>query len=66
MCLGLTIECGDVIMATYSTNKKLRKIVKKPIGRYVGASLVGRDAKRIKIVMCWREAEMNILLIGIS
>ena len=53
-------------MATYSTNKKLKKICKKPIGRYVGAGFVGKNTKRIKIVMCWREAEMNILLIGIN
>ena len=53
-------------MATYSTNKKLTKICKKPIGRYVGAGFVGRDTKRLKIVMCWREGEMSIFLIGIS
>jgi len=55
-------------MATYSTNKKLIKICKKPIGRYIGAGFVGRDIKRIKVVACWRwrERELNILLIGIS
>ena len=53
-------------MATYSTNKKLIKICKKPIGRYIGAGFVGRDItlKRIKVVACWRERELNILLIA--
>ena len=60
------MKCGDEIMATYSTNKKLIKICKKPIGRYFGAGFVGRDIKRLKVVMCWRERELNILLIGIS
>jgi len=56
-----------MIMATYSTNKKLIKICKKPIGRrYIGAGFVGRDIKRIKVVACWRRRELNILLIGIS
>jgi hypothetical protein len=54
-----------MIMATYSTNKKLIKICKKPIGRYIGAGFVGRDIKRLKVVTCWRE-RLNILLIGIS
>lgn len=53
-------------MATYSTSKKLLKIYKKPLGRYVGAGFVGRKTKRLKVVMCWRERELNILLIGIS
>jgi len=56
----------EMIMATYSTNKKLIKICKKPIGRYIGAGFVGRDIKRIKVVACWRRRELNILLIGIS
>ena len=51
-------------MATYSTNKKLIKICKKPVGRYFGAGFVGRDIKRIKVVACWRRRELNILLIG--
>jgi hypothetical protein len=55
-----------MIMATYSTNKKLIKICKKPIGRYFGAGFVGRDIKRLKVVACWREKELNILLISIS
>jgi len=55
-----------MIVAAYSTNKKLIKICKKPTGHYIGAGFVGRDIKRIKVVACWREKELNILLIGIS
>jgi len=62
--LRFSDKVQEMIMATYSTNKKLIKICKKPVGRYFGEGFVGRDIKRIKVVACWRRRELNILLIG--
>ena len=64
--LRFSDKVQEMIMATYSTNKKLIKISKLPFGRYIGAGFVGKPVKRLKVVTCWREKELNILLIGIS
>ena len=53
-------------MATYSTNKQLINLCKNPRGRYIGAGFVNMKTKRLKVVMCWRERNMQILLIAIK